>query len=132
MRLPSMTASICQLFDLLPDVQAWIKDRQGKYRWVNRGFLLNYSIERLDEVVGKTDDDFSPRRLAEQFRADDEIVLKGRSILRRVEQVGRFDHTAQWSVTSKLPLKNVRGRVVATVGITYPLSPEDTHMGHRV
>ncbi|MCE5268589.1 MAG: AraC family transcriptional regulator [Planctomycetaceae bacterium] len=130
MQLPSMTASICQLFDLLPDVQAWIKDRQGRYQWVNRGFLLNYSIEEIDEVVGKTDHDFSPRRLADQFRADDKMVLKGRAILRRVEQVGRFDHTAQWSVTSKLPLKDARGRIVATVGITCPLSPDDVNLDY--
>jgi AraC-like DNA-binding protein len=128
MQLPLMIGTILQLLDFLPNIQVWIKDRQGKYRWVNRSFLLNYSIERVEDVVGKTDYDFSPWHIADQVRADDEIVLKGRAIRRRIELVGRFDHTVCWNVTNKLPLKNARGRIVATIGLTHPLSLADVHM----
>jgi type 1 glutamine amidotransferase len=56
------------LFDCVDDVLAWVKDREGRYCWVNRAFSINYSLERgsagtreePDEVVGKTDYDFSP------------------------------------------------------------------------
>lgn len=41
--------------------------------------------------------------------------------MNRVELVGRFDHTAHWSVTNKIPLRGGRGRVVATAGITVAL-----------
>ena len=51
------------LFDFLEDVLAWVKDREGRYLWVNRAFLINYGLEHpsLDEeicgeqVLGKTD-----------------------------------------------------------------------------
>ena len=33
-----------ELFDFLPDVLAWVKDRQGRYLWVNRAFLIQYSL----------------------------------------------------------------------------------------
>lgn len=128
MQLAATTATVCRLFEFVTDVQAWIKDLRGRYLWVNRNFLLNYSFEQADDVVGKTDYDLSPRRLADQFRTDDELVQEGHEVLRRVELVGRFDHTACWCVTSKLPLTNARGRIVATVGITHPLSPADAHL----
>ena len=112
--------AICELFDHLENVQFWIKDRHCRYCWVNRGFLMNYSLEKLDQVLGKTDFDLSPAHLADQYQVDDARVLRGKAIRGRVELVGRFDHTASWSVTDKLPVRNQNGRIVGTVGITRP------------
>ena len=113
--------SICEFFDHIEDLQFWIKDREGRYGWVNRGFLLNYSLENRRQVMGKTDYDLSPHHLADQFRLDDARVLAGHVIVNRVELVGRFDHTASWSLTNKVPIRNTAGRIVGTAGITQPL-----------
>jgi len=119
--LNAVAVSLCRLFDFLPGVQFWIKDSAGCYRWVNRGFLLNYSLDRPEDVLGKTDYDLSPPYLADQFRTDDELVLAGHVVLDRVELVGRFDHTACWCITDKLPVLDDRQRIIATMGITRPL-----------
>jgi AraC-like DNA-binding protein len=124
-RLDAVASSLCKLFDYVPELQFWVKDRQGHYRWVNRGFLLNYSLERPEDVVGRTDYDLSPQHLADQFRLDDDMVLQGHPVLGRVELVGRFDHTACWSVTNKLPLMDDKGRVFATAGVTCPLKGKE-------
>lgn len=121
-----VSAAVCRLFDFLPQVQFWIKDREGRYGSVNRGFLLNYAIERADDVLGKTDYDLSPRHLADQFRHDDAMVLRGQPVTNRVELVGRFDHTATWSITTKIPVRSTRGAIVGTAGITSPLQGETT------
>lgn len=114
-----MTSGVLDLLEVQgTDVQAWIKDRQGRYLWVNRAFLLNYSLEHADEVVGLTDLHLSPVHLAEQYQSDDDLVLKGKKVLNRVELVGRFDHTAAWSVTSKVPLRDRAGRIIGTAGTT--------------
>jgi AraC-like DNA-binding protein len=113
--------SICEFFDCIEDLQFWIKDREGRYVWVNRGFLLNYSLENRRQVMGRTDFDLSPHHLADQFRLDDARVLAGHAIVNRVELVGRFDHTASWSLTNKVPIRNAAGRIVGTAGITQPL-----------
>ncbi len=113
--------SLCEFFDHIEDLQFWIKDREGRYVWVNRGFLLNYSLEHRRQVMGRTDFDLSPHHLADQFRLDDARVLAGHPIVNRVELVGRFDHTASWSLTNKVPIRNAAGRVVGTTGITQPL-----------
>lgn len=109
------------LFDVLPDVQAWIKDAKRRYLWVNRTFLLNYGLHHLDEVLGKTDDDLSPAHLATHFREGDEAVLFGQTVQGRLELVGRYDHTAQWCFTTKRQVLDAKGRVVGTAGITRAL-----------
>jgi AraC-like DNA-binding protein len=106
------------LFDTLPDVQAWIKDAQRRYLWVNRTFLLNYGMTNLHEVLGKTDDDLSPPHLAAHFREGDEAVLAGKTVQSRLELVGRYDHTASWCFTTKRPVLDGKGRAIGTTGIT--------------
>ena len=64
-RLPSdVTAYIATLgnegphggpFDyrsILTDVLAWVKDRQGRYLWVNRAFLVQYSLDHEGDEEG--------------------------------------------------------------------------------
>jgi len=123
--LDAIGAVVCGLFDFVEDVQFWIKDRDGRYCQVNRGFLLNYSLETQEQVVGKTDYDLSPRHLADQFRQDDALVLDGEPVVNRVETVGRFDHTTCWCVTNKIALRDNRGRVVGTAGLTRPLREQE-------
>jgi AraC-like DNA-binding protein len=117
---------LAELFDHVEDVVAWVKDRDGRYRWVNRAFLINYSLDHggeptgLDprDVLGKTDYDLSPPFLADQFRLDDEYVLTGKRIINRVEMVGQPGGATAWSVTNKIPLFDSGGAVVGTAGIT--------------
>lgn len=113
-----MMIAVSGLFDVLPDVQAWIKDTRRRYLWVNRTFLLNYGLHDLSEVLGKTDDDLSPPHLAVQFRQGDEAVLAGQTVQGRLELIGRFDHTAAWSFTTKRPVLDAKGRAIGTTGIT--------------
>lgn len=110
-----------ELFDLLEDVVAWVKDRDGRYLWVNRAFRNNYALEHPAEEadpLGKTDYDFSPPFLADQYRLDDEQVLAGKRIVDRIEQVGESEGTAVWSVTSKVPVYDSSGAIIGTAGIT--------------
>src|SRR3974390_34647 len=56
-------AQLTRLFDCLEVTQVWIKDRRGRYVWVNHAFLLNYAVNEkapnanLSQVRGKTDYD---------------------------------------------------------------------------
>jgi AraC-like DNA-binding protein len=108
------------LFDYLDELQFWIKDRLGRFLWVNRYFLLNYGLKERSEVIGKTDFDLSEASLANRFRLDDEKVLGGSTILSRIEMVGRFDHQTVWCVTTKLPLRDAKKRIIGTTGFNRP------------
>jgi hypothetical protein len=69
-----IASHFAELLDFLPDVLAWVKDRQGRYLWVNRAFLIQYSLDHptgnefvsVEDILGKTDYDLSPAFLADQ------------------------------------------------------------------
>src|SRR5579862_376556 len=122
---PADMRALFALFDHSDDVQFWIKDAHGSYRWINRGFLLNYSMESPAQVLGKTDFELSPPYIASKFRMDDDRVLAGVPVTSRIELVGRFDHTAVWCVTDKVALRDTRGQVYATAGICSPIKGRD-------
>jgi len=105
------------LLDCLRGVQFWIKDANGRYLHVNQTFQLDYSLASMAEANGKTDHDLSPPWIAEAFRADDSLVLRGQRIVNRIELISGYDRVLRWYQTNKLPLRNHRGDFVATSGI---------------
>lgn len=139
MNAPTDWLPLADLFDCVADVLAWVKDCEGRYRWVNRAFLLNYTCnapaDPAGEILGKTDYDLSPAWLADQFRIDDEQVLAGHRIVDRIELVGQPDGHAVWNLTNKIPLLDATGAVVGTAGLTRnlpatgPPSPRDAAFG---
>ncbi len=123
--LDSAARSIGKLFDFIEELQFWVKDHEGYYCVVNRGFLLNYALANEDQIIGKTDFDVEPIYIALQLRADDERVLAGETIRHRIELVGRYDHTAVWSITDKVPLYDPQGKIIGTTGISRPLREQE-------
>jgi AraC-like DNA-binding protein len=117
---------LAELFDCVEEVLVWVKDRDGRYCWVNRAFLLNFEMDDRhrtssagpQDVIGKTDYDLSPAFLADQFRLDDEYVLAGNRIVDRIEMVGQPDGLIVWNLTNKIPLVDADGSVVGTAGLT--------------
>jgi AraC-like DNA-binding protein len=122
------------LFDSLADVLFWIKDRDGRFRWVNTMMALYYGFKVPGDLLGRNDYDLFDAALANQYLSDDEQVLRGRSIFSRVE-VSVFNHTGRWFRTSKVPLRDGRGRIIGTVGVATVLTdpgrqvPSDLPLG---
>ncbi len=125
-RIGAVAPEVIELFDYLEDTPLWMKDEAGHYEWANVALLLNFGLKTRAEIIGRTDYDFCGEVLANQYRIDDERVLRGERILSRVELVGRFNHTARWCVTSKVPLRDATGRIVGTAGVTRPLPQPET------
>ncbi len=103
---------------------AWVKDRAGRYLWVNRAFAVAYALDQPADtagILGKTDYDLSPPFLADLFRLDDEQALAGQSIVDRIELVGPSAEQAAWHVTNKIPFRNARGKIIGAAGMTRPL-----------
>lgn len=120
-RIGAVPPEVIELFDYLEDTPMWMKDEAGHYEWANVALLLNFGVKTRAELIGRTDYDFCGEVLANQYRIDDERVLRGERILSRIELVGRFNHTARWCVTSKVPLRDAAGRIVGTAGVTRPM-----------
>lgn len=109
------------LFESLDDVLFWIKDRDGRFCWVNTMMALYYGFKNREDLIGRDDYDLFDAALANQYLIDDEQVLRGRSIFSRVE-VSVFNHTGRWFRTSKVPLRDARGRIIGTAGVATVLA----------
>lgn len=114
---------MAELFNHLKDVKAWIKDREGRFCWVNRTLLMMHTHygrtvgDGMEGILGKTDHDFAPTFLADQYRRDDEQVLAGIRIINRIEPFRGPDGTMCWHLTNKIPLFDECGVVVGSAGI---------------
>lgn len=116
------SSDLALLFDFMPDVRFWIKDKNSIFKWVNRSFLENYAFQNLSEVVGKSDFDLSPFYIAEQFVLDDQAVLKGKAVENRIELVSSMDKSINWCFTTKRPVINAAGKIIGTMGISRKLN----------
>lgn len=118
----NFSAPLWQLVELLPDIAFFVKNRDSEFIYANARFVRMMGAARLEELLGRTDFDFSPRDLAEAFVRDDRMVMRtGRPLVNKVELVPNEDGTIRWHVTSKVPLRDERGEIVGVAGYTRDL-----------
>jgi PAS domain S-box-containing protein len=110
------------LFDYLPDVYMFVKDRKGRFVKCNRAFVRLVHASREEDVLGTRDGDFFPRHLAENYTRDDNsVMLSGDPMIDKVELVRNPDGSINWYNTTKLPVRSRTGVVIGIAGITRDL-----------
>ncbi|MGI9242244.1 MAG: helix-turn-helix domain-containing protein [Verrucomicrobiales bacterium] len=110
---------LLRIFDLLPDVSFFVKDRQCRFVALNQRGTEYCGATREDEVVGKTDHDFFPPQRADAYQADDLAVMdSGEPIVNRIESAPEQSGSPRLVMTSKLPLHDAGGRVIGVVGFS--------------
>lgn len=118
----SVAEQIIGLFDALPDVHLFVKDRQSRFTRANAAWLQLHGCRSEAEAIGKSDFDFHPPALASQYVAEDARVMESREPL--VDQawlVGDYRGTPQWFLCTKLPLFAASdGSVAGIAGILRP------------
>jgi PAS domain S-box-containing protein len=108
---------VAQLLDALPDVSVFIKDRRGRFMYLNPRGCEYCGVRSQAEALGKTDRDFFPPEQAERYRADDARVMKdGAPALNRVEPEPSGRASPRLVVTSKWPLRDRAGRAIGVIG----------------
>jgi AraC-like DNA-binding protein len=117
-RRVSADSPFYRLFDHLPDLAFFAKDREFRLMCASRRFVERFGFAEEAEIVGKTDFDLFPARLAENFRRDDEEIFgNSRPKLNIVELFFTDQGIPDWFVTNKLPLFDDKGRVIGIMGI---------------
>lgn len=105
------------LFDHLPGVLFFAKDRDGRILAANRALLDLYGYAREEDFWGVTDFELLPRSLAEKFRGDDlRVIRTGQPMLEIVELFISRQGIPAWFLTNKLPVRNRAGEVVGVMG----------------
>lgn len=110
------------LFNALPRVMFFVKDRSSRYIHVNAAFLDRIGAKAAKDVIGRFSSDVLPPGIcARSDRQDERIAETGSAMvdeLERVEQPLRFHG---WYVTTKVPLRD-NGEIVAVAGISRELT----------
>ncbi|MBI5428435.1 MAG: PAS domain S-box protein, partial [Nitrospinae bacterium] len=99
----------------------YVKDIQGKFLLVNR------QMEKLagltsEQIRGKTDHDLFPKESADQFTANDRMVLDTGLPLEREETLAHDDGLHTY-ISTKVPLRDSAGKIYGLCG----LSTDITH-----
>jgi AraC-like DNA-binding protein len=120
--LDRLGAAGCRaLLEAVPDVRFFVKDAGGAYVFASRPMYLAHGFVRASDLLGRTDRQFIPGYLAENYVADDRTVLRGGQVLGRIELVTRHRGCPDWYVTSKTALRGEDGAVVGVFGVSREL-----------
>ncbi|MDD5097183.1 MAG: PAS domain-containing protein [Candidatus Omnitrophica bacterium] len=103
------------ILDSIPDM-AWLKDEQGRFMSVNEPFGKASGF-KPEELIGKTDLDIWPKKLAESYRADDLEVMRSKKRKYVQEELSDKEGKIKWIETIKTAIFDAQGKVVGTVGI---------------
>jgi PAS domain S-box-containing protein len=106
------------LLETLPD-RIFFKDRESRFVRVNPAQARFFKLARPEDAIGKTDLDFLNPENAGQTLADEQEILRtGEPIMSQVEKKELPDGRVEWSLTTKMPLRDRRGWVVGTMGMS--------------
>jgi len=105
------------LMDQIPDV-IYFKDKKGRLVLVNQAHAKGLGL-KPEQVEGKTDFDFFPRRRAQEMLKDDTYVIRtGKPIIDKIERATRPDGVDNYVSTTKIPWFDEKKRVIGVIGIT--------------
>jgi PAS domain S-box-containing protein len=108
---------LSQLFDCLPDTYFFAKDAEGRFVLANAALAEMYGLHGAEQMIGKTDYDFSPRDLADQYLAEDQRVMRsGKPIIKQPWLIPDSRGTLSWYLSSKIPLFGNDGRIRGIAG----------------
>ncbi len=115
------------MFDAIPDVVFFIKDRQCRYTHVNNTLVKRLGMKNRDELVGKTALQVFPERLGTSYLSQDQRVLEGELIENQLELHLYANRSAGWCLTIKRPLSGGKG-IGGLIGISRDLGrPDNRH-----
>jgi PAS domain S-box-containing protein len=108
--------------EYIPD-HVYFKDIHSRFVRVSRSQAEHCGLSGPAEAVGKTDSDFFSAEHAAPALADEqEIIRTGRPMVGIEEEDIMTDGRRLWARTSKVPLRDARGRIIGTMGVSHDIT----------
>ncbi|SAK51314.1 AraC family transcriptional regulator [Caballeronia catudaia] len=123
-------ALLAPVFDAMPDIVFFVKDRDARYAMVNRTLARRCGHkDDKSALIGKTAEDVFPRRFGRIYTVQDQaIIAQGHQLIDQLELHLYPGREPGWCMTCKEPLHDRRGHIVGLAGISRDLqAAEGTH-----
>ncbi|HJX70428.1 MAG TPA: PAS domain S-box protein, partial [Bacteroidales bacterium] len=106
------------LMDNVPEY-IYFKDLESKFIKNSKSHAVMFGYSDPKKIYGKSDFDFFAKEHARPAYEDEQKIMRtGKPIINLVEKEVKKDGTVSWVSTSKMPLKNQKGKIVGTFGIS--------------
>lgn len=110
------------IIDHLPS-RVFVKDRMGRYMLNNRAHQKMIGVGTQEEALGRTILDYHADARGERSMVEDHRVLAGGSaIINRESSDIIADGSRRWAITTKVPLHDLRGKLIGLVGISHDIT----------
>ncbi len=106
---------LVQLFFDKAEIPMFIKDTKGRFLWVNSAFGELFKTP-VDQIIGKSDSDFSPKEFVDVYRKNDLKVIEKGNYIDFTEKVKSPDGERKY-ICHKFPISNIEGESKAVGGI---------------
>lgn len=110
------------LFDLLMESlpeHIYFKDRESRFTRVNMAMARLFGLHAPAELIGKRDFDLFTGEHAQQAYADEQQLIQEQLSICSMEEKETWpDGHETWVLTTKLPLRDRKGRMAGTFGIS--------------
>ena len=106
------------LLENIPD-HVYFKDLDSRFLKVSKTFNEKFGDGRTESLVGKTDFDlFTEEHARPAYEGERQIIRTGVPIVGLSEKETRTDGTVSWGLTTKIPVRDEKGRIIGTLGVT--------------
>lgn len=101
----------------------FIIDRNLRYERVSETVAKLTGYETAEQLVGKTDEELFPQKLAESYRADNRKVIEsGEPILGKIEPLPIRGAAPRWGKTWKYAIRDDEGQIIGLYGICHDIT----------
>jgi PAS domain S-box-containing protein len=106
--------------------RVYFKDLMSRFLFVSEGWIEAYTPGRAaEELTGKTDFDvFTADHASAAFADEQEIIRTGVPLVGQVERETYSGRPDAWVSTTKMPLRDERGEIIGTFGITRDITAQ--------
>ncbi len=110
------------IMDNLPDA-IYFKDLESRFTRINKAHAAWLGVKDPAEAIGKSDADFYTREFARAaLEVEQEIIRTGKPIVDLEEKLVWPNGKSIWASATKMPLRDDKGRIVGTFGISRDIS----------
>ena len=110
------------LIDNVPDFM-YVKDADCRFLLANLAVARQMGAKTPEELLGKSDFDFYPPKLAAIFYEDEQAVIRsGQAVVNREEKGMDSQGNESEIMTTQVPLRDKNGRISGLVGIGHDIT----------